>query len=422
MPKVTESQVGQVFIKEKRPHKWCASWTCPITRKHVRRILPASDFKTAESLAKEINVTLAQGKGFGGRLRGAVGHTITNAIKEAVLHSGGNLRTRADYLSRANAFTEYLGSHAAGIVSWADVNEEVLTNYIQHCRRADISHDTLRMRIYVLRLTSDFMSRTYPQRYRHIAGRLRLPRTDKHSTQSSDAVILTPSQIRTLLALLAEKAPLVHIWASLQGLCGLRLYEAIYLREQDIDVRAGTLTVAKSAVHTPKNDPSHRTIPVPKYVSDLLQRWIRGMTIRHGEGFLFLPERAPHGRAGAKTAYARAGVITPDYASHLWRKALKIIRDTTDDAGKPKIKLPEGFIPRKLRSSFATAMREARADFECLQKYLGHRPGSVLSAHYDHISLDRLREIAALGDDLVSGRRAFAEAENADVKNACKMQ
>ena len=60
---------------------------------------------------------------------------------------------------------------------------------------------------------------------------------------------LTPQQLRNLLDWLREYNPMIHCWAMLQSLCGLQLYEAAYLREQDINPQAGTITITESPVH-----------------------------------------------------------------------------------------------------------------------------------------------------------------------------
>ena len=100
------------------------------------------------------------------------------------------------------------------------------------------------------------------------------------------------------------------------------------------------------------------------------------MSVRHNEGYLFLPKRAIGGRSGAKTAAARVSALTADAIGHFWEESIEAAREVEVD-------LPEGFVARKLRASFVTAMRKGRADFEDLQGYIGHAPASILSEHYD---------------------------------------
>lgn len=174
MPKVTKTRVGSVFLKEERAGKWRASWTDPPTRRHLRRILPAASYTEALEQAKEINRQLALGKGFAGRLRGSAGHSVSDAVLEAVRHTAANDQSRKNYLSRFNAFVDYLLKHARGVQAWSDVTEPILENFMEYCRREGRSYDTIRQRLLVLRITSSYMSRTYPDQYRHVAVGLRL--------------------------------------------------------------------------------------------------------------------------------------------------------------------------------------------------------------------------------------------------------
>jgi len=412
MPKITEKRFTCVLLREIRPGTWRVDYRDPLTRKRCRVLLPVSSFKDAEKEAKAINDRVGSGKGFSGRIRGSVGHTVQAAVKEAIKHTSANERTRADYSSRYNGFSDYLTEKAPGVQSWTEVTEAVIENYIQHCRREGISHETLKSRVFVLRMTSDFMSRTYPSQYRNITARLKLRRTDppKAEREAKD-VILSLVQYRAMLKWLKENAPMFYVLAILQGSAGLRMLEGCYLREQDLDPDAGTITITESSAHKPKNRPSFRTIPVAPVVVQALQGWIGGLKVRHAEGFMFLPTRGWRGRMKAKSEEARAGVLTRDRISHLWVDAVNAAREA-------KVDLPAGFIPRKLRGTFVTAMRKAGADFEILQRYIGHAPASILSAHYDEIDMDRLKAVATLAQEFSEGSGRFKEAEKAETKNS----
>lgn len=402
MPKIEKSHIGQVFLREIEPRKWRASWTDPLTKRHIRRILPAAAYREAEEQVKAINRTLAQGKGFGGQIRGSSGHTIREAVLEAVRHTGANEDTRLNYLHRFNPFAAYLETHAKGIAAWAEVSEQVIGNYIEHCRREGCAHDSIRLRLYLLRLTSASMSRTYPGQYRHVTAHVRLKRIAPTAAElNAKDAILTPGQLRGLLAWLSEAEPMVHVWATLQGLAGLRLLEVAYMREQDFDPKARTVTITKSEAHAPKNRSSYRTIPICPASAEAIGNWIAGLRIRHPLGYLFFPAKGATGRAGAKSDQARIGVFTRGHISHIWQDALRAMR-------RDGVMAPELCTARKLRSTFATAMRTAGADFEVLQHFIGHAPSSVLGAHYDVIGLDRLASVATLAQDLYDGRGAFA--------------
>ncbi len=403
MPKVTQFKVAQVFIKELSPGKWRASWMDPLTSKHVRRILPATAYREAKAQAQEINKDLAASRGFGGRLRGGFGHGVADAVIEAVKHTDGNERTRRQYIYCANQFINYLEAHAAGVRSWGDVTEEIIGNHVEYFRREDIPHDTMRLRLYVVRLTSKFMSRTYPKLYRHVTVDLRMKRTDPSKAElEAKSAILTTDQLRELLAWLKSHSPMVHVWATLQGLCGLRLYECAYLREGDLDPLNGTITIAKSEAHKPKNRPSYRTIPMPPAVAQVLAKWMTGLKVRSPHGYLFHPAKATTGQQTAKTQQGRAGAYSFDGVDAAWRKALRRAR-------QDGLNIPEKFTPRRLRGSFVTAMRKAGVDIHVLQAYIGHQPTTILTEHYDTVDIDRMRPISALAQELFEGSGAFKE-------------
>ena len=403
MPRVLQTKVGSVFLKEVATRKWRASWTDPTTKKHIRRVLPAGSFRQALEQAQEINKHLAAGRGFGGRLRGSTGHTVADAVLEAVRHTDASLMTRRDYLSRYNRFAEYLAAHAPGVVAWADVTEQVATNYLEHCRREGVAYDMIRMRLFVLRLTSAFMTRTYRGQCRDVTQDLKIRRNGlSKAKQDMRESIVSPGQLRGLLYWLQKNDPMVHVWALLQGLAGLKLLEAAYLREQDIDFEEMTVTVAQTSAHTPKTRHSYRTIPVCSAVTTAVAKWVHGLRIRHNEGYIFTPSKASNGRARALYPAAKAGAFAQETATYKWRRARHRCRlDGVD--------LPPKFIPRRLRASFVTALRSAGADIAVLQAYLGQAPTSILSAHYDQIDDTRLGRIVDLAQDLFEGKGAFQE-------------
>ena len=84
-----------------------------------------------------------------------------------------------------------------------------------------------------------------------------------------------------------------------------------------------------------------------------------------------------------------------DFLSQAWSKALKRAR-------RDGLQLPGRFTARRLRASFITSMREAGIDSAILQKYVGHSPSSILAAHYDCVSIDRLAAIPRLAQELAS--------------------
>jgi len=166
------------------------------------------------------------------------------------------------------------------------------------------------------------------------------------------------------------------------------MYEMAYLRRQDVSLDDRTLTITETPAHKPKNHPSWRTIPVCDRVIDILADWIDNMKIQHPDGFLFFPDPKKNNSHKRERA-SRVGCWSTHRVTDIWRLTLKKAPD--------ELTLPPTFVPRKLRATFATLMRDAGADMWDLQRYLGHMPaGNVLMAHYDHPSEDRLRKIAEM--------------------------
>jgi len=156
-----------------------------------------------------------------------------------------------------------------------------------------------------------------------------------------------------------------HVWGCLQGLAGLREYEAAYLREQDVDCEDKTVRVAESPAHAPKNAASHRTLPVCDAVHDALSAWIGRMEERHRDGYLFFPRKTEHQKRTAKDDAARAGAYCTDYVSRSWTHVLTTAR-------KAGVDLPKGSVARNLRFILATAVRSLKADYADVEAYPVH--------------------------------------------------
>ncbi len=389
MPKKPFLEWGLVKAREREDGRWVATWTDPLTRKYIRRVLTAADRKEALDTAKTINAELTVGRGFSKKLRGVTGHTINEASQEAIRRRDADLRTRQEYAKRFNQFLQWIEVEMPGVQGWGDVTEAVAQGYADYCRRSGIAFDTMRQRIHALKLVSRYMCETYPDLYpRDVARVIRLKRPQVEDDGGGE--VLTPNSLRSLLAWLREHEPMMHCWAVLSGLTGLRQREAVYLRRCDVDLKAGTIRIAARPVHGLKNQHSVRTLPVGETVRLALANWIEQMTVQHlrqGEDYLFL------------NAVGRP--FGMDYAS-------RVLSDSLTRAQGASIKLPDDFISRRLRATFVTAMRGAGADLGELQAYCGHRQGTILGAHYDKITLDRLRKIADLADDMAHLRGVFA--------------
>ncbi len=160
--------------------------------------------------------------------------------------------------------------------------------------------------------------------------------------------------------------------ACLQGMAGLREYEACHLRACDVDFTAKTVTVAKTPAHTPKNRGSYRTIPATQEALKAVAEYqANAKVLSTGKDApLFL---SPIGREWTANRLCDA-----------WRDTMK--------AARLAMELPEGFTAHNLRATFATITRSGLADREVLKRYMGHVASDVLGEHYEDLTVDLMRE------------------------------
>ncbi len=405
MPKIASTRVGSVFLKQLPGGRWRASWTDPLTRRWIRRKLPAATFRDATEQARTINREIARDRGFGGRLRGGSGHGVLEAILMAVKATSANPRVRTNYAYNANPFLGFLSQRFPGLQTWSEVSEEIVAAYAEHCRRENVAPATLKHRLDALRRTSSFMSRTFPLQYRDVAKavRISLPLTSKAEIEPADYV-LEPATLRRFIAWLRERFPMVGLWAMGQGLAGLRLLEMAYLKEEDFDAGRRLLRIRDNEAHKVKTASSARTIPIPKVLAEALADWISNRPVRHVAGFLFAPCRTTRPAMQAKSVEAQAGVYRADYVARMWQRALRAVPDR-------EWALPAKFTPRRLRTTFVTLIRRAGCDAFLLERFIGHRPSTLLARHYDLTDPERLPPIADFGDQLWRGCGVFAGSE-----------
>lgn len=161
---------------------------------------------------------------------------------EAIRASNAAPLSREDYLRRYNQFSEFLRECAPAVAYWHQVDQLLIARYLDWSRAQGLQYDTIRLKMAIIRLTSKHMARIYPGRYKHVMEGIVLRR---HAISKADLdmeeAVLSPTQLKGLLTWLKERDPRVYVWSMLQALCGLRLLEAAYLREQDFDPKHKTI-------------------------------------------------------------------------------------------------------------------------------------------------------------------------------------
>lgn len=359
MVKGPGEQVGLVYVRDMGGDVWKFSWWDDARQKHVRKQVRCKTKKDAMAQAKEYNVQIASGKPQYKQEE----HTITDALEEWMENSDSIERTRKTYKCYCGQFVDWMIKERPGIVRWSRLTPKVINDYLRYLEERKLSYDAVRMGFHVIRATGHYLCGTYPDQYTaNPAATIRLHR----QTAVRPRVNLpTAEDVLVLIeyARACRKQDLLTI-LSLQAMAGLRIYEATNLREQDIDPKAKTITIAKTSKHTPKTLSSARTIPVSKSLIDLLEEQIKTHKVRHPEGFAILTR-------GSKP-------WSPDGISLALNRLISGV----------SLKAFNGIPARKLRSVFVTLARGARADARVLQAYIGHAAADVLGAHYESISMD----------------------------------
>ena len=157
---------------------------------------------------------------------------------------------------------------------------------------------------------------------------------------------------------------------------GIRVGELCALLWEDISIERGMITINKTMqrvkgdsgngsktkieVGSPKSRSSVRSVPIPKFLADLIKERSKG---RHG--FFLSPENG--------------GITEPRAMQYHFERTLKILN------------IPDANF-HALRHTFATRCVEAGVDSKSLSDMLGHSCVSITLNRYVHSSFERKRE------------------------------
>jgi len=356
----------------------------------IRTALPVATEGDAFDAAVEANRELLnRRKPAGMRTPAAAGVTVSEALQTAIRSTRLAAITENRYVRAANAFLAWLERTHPAVRRWADVRPSHLVEYLHGMEARGLSFDGCRNALYPVRRAAAYWAAEEPDTYRDIAKaagrRLRLDAP----AAGGQPVALDAGQLRTLLEWLAEHDATLYGLATLQGCCGLRLFEAAFLRVRDVDAGGAVLTVAATPWHSPKTDSSARTIPIPALAVAALRPLLD--TTAAPDAPLFV------NRCGRPW--------TENSIIGRWQRTLAVAR----------LSMPwlSGFKPKALRATFATLAVRAGADRELVRRYLGHIQRGVLERHYERVSVDCLRAgvvapfeavmVASLGTNLAFG-------------------
>jgi integrase len=189
----------------------------------------------------------------------------------------------------------------------------------------------------------------------------------------------TPDEIRLVLRA-ADKDRNGHLWYL--ALSGLRRGEIAGLQWSDIDLDAGTITIARNRVQAgaskvvenePKTASSCRTLPFDEGLVTVLKR----ASARYAQ------ERLSLGAAHRDSGYVAVNEIgepyTPDTLTRMWHKLAQA-------AGVRPIRL------HKARHSCGTALHLRGVPLAVIAKWLGHADAATTARIYAHSQDDALRD------------------------------
>jgi integrase len=285
----------------------------------------------------------------------------------------------------------WLGKRYPRARRWSDLKPSMLEKYVRELEDTGRSFDCVRHRLQIVRMAWRRQHRDCPEFV------LPLPEVRIRRQQRQEIQCLESAEVSILLDWL--KAHRASLWpmACLQALGGLRMYEAAYLRAEDVDLKAGTISIVETPYHKPKTEQSHRTIPLCDEALAALKSLMTKGKVQTAAGELFHD--------------AKGTVWKPNALSKHWRRSLRaagaapvrmIRKDgkplTVDAQGTGVSRLSE-IPPRKLRAFFATTASRLGASDHALRGYLGHTGDTMLSQHYRAVSPEELRGVASLMND-----------------------
>lgn len=367
--KTKSFKIGSVSIASDGPKRWRLRYRDPETARDVRRRLSGIGEKEAHAVAMHINRELLESGGYVPGARKPL-PSIAEGLAEAIrLRSTrpGTTRTRAGHAER---FVRWLAERYPKVNGWDQIRPSVVQEFAIELERKGRAFDSVRLAVAPIKLGWRHMAENFPDRVRP------LPRIRITPPAPREIECLEADEVATLLDWLRTNAPDLWPMATLQALCGLRVLEAAALRECDIALGAGTLTVADTGYHKPKNTSSYRTIPLCDEAAAVLRHTMANQTIRPASGELFVNRYGGHWKK--------------DALGLRWRRVLK---RAARDTGMTRLSEQT---PRRLRSSFATMAGRLGASDRLVGVSMGHSGRSMLAKHYRRIDLAELRTVSSL--------------------------
>lgn len=194
-----------------------------------------------------------------------------------------------------------------------------------------------------------------------------------HSTDER-LKVLTASQQRKILELVTD--PMALVFVALGLYCGLRREESLGLMWSDI--KGNKLTVNRAVTflknqqdpnHELKSKAAHRTIPIPKPLSEILKN------TPHNGLYVIVPPRS--------------GEMTLMSFRRMWARVTNAVNFDVHS--------------HMLRHTYATSLYRAGIDLKTAQYLLGHSDIKMTAEIYTHIQQDNLTSAATKINQLFGG-------------------
>jgi integrase len=294
--------------------------------------------------------------------------TLWRAMREAIDSSNANDRTHAQYETYAVAFKTWVRKHHPEVRLFTDLSLALVQDYIHDLKALGRSYDNIRNRVVPIRMCALHMT-SYA--YLNPLARLRVRRRTPVEIRFWE-----PVQMLVFLRWAKIHQPQLYPCYLLQTLCGVRGYEGLFVRREDISLSQGTVRITSTPHHEIKNHCSPRVIPVGETVIRELRDWIGANDCHPVHGYLCLDARGE-----PWSEKERRYGPTKRFETYMRRHAPK---------NTPRISWKD------LRSSFSTLCEtELGVNDTALTFYMGHSGKGIRHRHYTTRRIEALRREVA---------------------------